>query len=132
MPGQQCVGVGVDCVQFVAAVLDELHGLPVQPVPRYAHDMALNNPIMAARVARYLASRYPNTTEPGDLLEPGDVVVCALTANSGPGHVMIVGPDENTAWHSVESIGVTITSVASMVEVWNVWRSKDKVKWQHS
>ena len=49
--GQQCRGRGVDCVHFVAAVLDELLGRPPRNIGRRSADLAIHDRRAAVRTA---------------------------------------------------------------------------------
>jgi hypothetical protein len=87
-PGQQCKGVAVDCVRFVAAVIDEMLGMET-PMARLPQDASFHNPELARRGMREFLTRYPSVKAP-DVLEPGDVIVMG-PRSGGPGHAAIIG-----------------------------------------
>lgn len=101
MRGQQLRGVGVDCVRFVAAVMDEVLGRPRTPIETLPDDAALHDRVGAICGMKRLRKLFwPNKPIPLDApLEPGDIVVTG-PENGGPGHGMIVGARPNTIWHS--------------------------------
>lgn len=107
-------GVGVDCVRFVVAIADWLHGFDTEalpPPPVLPRQTSLHNASLAWSVVRWLRERYkPNQTiwKPDDSsfpfpeLRPGDIL-CVKT-EIHPGHAMIAGPRPNELWHSYNSL----------------------------
>lgn len=99
MAGQAQRGVGVDCVRFVCAVLDELQGV-VREVATLPSDAAMHTRRGAIGVMRTIRKRFaPNDPVRDGSLEPGDVIVVG-PSDGGPGHAMIVGTRKNELWHS--------------------------------
>lgn len=102
---------GVDCVRFVVAVSDWLHGFRTEdmpPVPVRPPQTSLHNPEEAWAVVRWLLRRYPmhETIWSGEMegdpsFEPGDIL-CVRTEEN-PGHAMIAGPESNVLWHANNS-----------------------------
>jgi cell wall-associated NlpC family hydrolase len=98
--GQQCEGVGVDCVRFVCAVWDDLIGRPRQPIERLPSDMAMNAPETARAAMRRMTELYgPFEEIEGPYAEPGDFFVTG-GVRAGPGHAIIVGARRNTIWQA--------------------------------
>jgi cell wall-associated NlpC family hydrolase len=99
LPGQQCKGVGVDCVRFVCAVLDELLGRKT-PIATLPPDTCMHNPARAAAAMERIATLYDavDATDAAVLL-PGDAVVVGPEAG-GPGHCLIVGDERGQVWHA--------------------------------
>jgi hypothetical protein len=98
-PGQQCRGVGVDCVRFVIAVLDELTGkqTAIRTLPP---DSSVHNPAAARERMELISQAYAPYLEVTDgVVEPGDILVTG-PLHGGPGHVMIVGNQRNVLWHA--------------------------------
>lgn len=127
MAGQSCPGVGVDCVQFVVAVLDALHGYEHKPAPRLPQDLGANNPEAARQAAREILSRYPHDRVTDAVVEPGDVIVCPV--GDGPGHVLLVGWTPQTAWHSLLGFCVCQVGIGGLTAYLHVWRSTEKAAW---
>lgn len=126
MAGQSCPGVGVDCVQFVVAVLDALHGYDRKPAPRLPQALGTNNPEAAAQAARTILARYPHERVEGEQVQPGDVIVCPV--GNGPGHVLLVGWRPQTAWHSLIGVGVCQAGLGGLHYL-HAWRSTEKAEW---
>ncbi len=97
MPGQQCVGVGVDCYRFVCAVLDGLYGTSTDLKEiNIPHDICMHNPSKAKAGMRKILERYPHEILDGvDEVQSGDVVMTGQ--NDAPGHAMIAL--ERSFWH---------------------------------
>ena len=97
--GQQQPGAGVDCVRFVAAVLDFLRDsrTPLTLLPQDAafHDRAG----ATAAMLRFRRAFAPIVPSDGSELEPGDVLVTG-PPHGGPGHAILVGPDPGTTWEA--------------------------------
>jgi hypothetical protein len=131
MLGQQCCGVGVDCVRFVAAVMDELHHTVNGPGIRLPYDTSLHNRAGAIKVVHYFVNRYdPLIVRKQDgvyRVQPGDVAVVKIGRN--PGHVFVIGPDENTAWHASENVGVRMTGISQIKNLIRVYRPRSE--WLH-
>ena len=131
--GQCRRGVAVDCVQFVAAVLDELYGKPVKPLERKPADLAWHNRKEAIRTASVISRRFPNLIVRDGTIEPGDVLVVRIgkSLTSAPGHAMIAGGVPNTIWHAEPTVGVCFTGLGFIHDrIVRVWRPIGKEKWQ--
>lgn len=107
MQGQQCPGVGVDCVRFVTgflAAMDRREGnLGDLKIPQ---DASMHNKKKALGAMRFFLSEWPdheNILDSGRV-QPGDILVLG-PPNGGPGHAIVVGPDKNTLWHTC-AVGV--------------------------
>jgi cell wall-associated NlpC family hydrolase len=103
MDGQQCKGRGVDCVRFVAAVLDEMSGTktPLEHLPRDAsfHDKAKCIGAFKRFLTLFEASHVPEE-EPK---QPGDVFITG-PESGGPGHAIILGTD-GQLWQALDRVG---------------------------
>lgn len=103
--GQRCKGVAVDCENFTCAVLSEVLGLHIP------HKESL----------RTLCRRVHS-----GLVAPGDVVAARPDGEEEPTHMLLVGPEPNTLWHSIEKRGVCFTSPGGLLimqhTVHSVWR----------
>lgn len=131
MEGCQAKGGGVDCVRFVAGVLDDLYGFARVPTDRLPQDIALHRPRSARAAMRKILRIYsPNVAVAGIAVQPGDVFVVGAPS-AGPGHAMIVGPRRNTLWHATP-IGVHYTGwgqYEGIATVHHVFRMADRERW---
>lgn len=103
MAGQRCIGQGVDCVRFVCAVLDLLHGCRHE-VPRHVQDFSLHDPEGARQVTDLFKSFYPGFTvldRAERTVEPGDVIITGHR-QGGPGHAILVGGQPNRLWQALK------------------------------
>lgn len=107
--GQRCKGVGVDCIRFVVAVLDELAGTRtvVRVLPG---DVAHHAPALAFEALSRQLGLMPCSPVLDGVLEPGDVVATG-PLDGGPGHALIVGPERLQAWHAADGQGVCRTGL---------------------
>ena len=127
MTGQQICGVGVDCVRFVCAVLDDLYGMRRQGVEHMPYDTCLHNPEGARRVMKKVLSRYDHETlNTFRSVEPGDILMVGV--NGAPGHAMIIGK-RNQLWHQS---GKSVVMTSAIFPVWKpvkLCRPKNKDLW---
>jgi len=132
VPGQRCRQVGVDCVRFVSAVLDELYHRPVATeCPELPQDISMHNRRGALGGLRSFLRSYPEHERVFDgWVEPGDIIVSG-PPQGGPGHAIIVGPMENTVWQaSSPCVHYTGLYVASEFQtVFAVYRLLDRHLW---
>lgn len=131
--GQQVRGVGVDCVRFGTAVLDELYRrTSVTPCPRLPQDISMHDKVGALGGLKFFLRQYPNHVRVNaSEVEPGDCIVTG-PQGGGPGHLMIVGPRENTLWQA-SGHGVHYTGLAmppSVQTVYSCYRLLDKHLWR--
>ena len=132
MAGQQARGIGVDCVQLVGAVYDELYRLPARTViPRLPPTIGIHNARAGFRTAKAIRDNFPSRVARGAIIEPGDVLIVRGTGLSrGPrlmGHTMIAGVKAFTAFHAVPQVGVTLG--ATTVEIVRIYRPLEKERW---
>ena len=101
MSGQCMPGVGVDCVRWICAVLDEMHGVRSE-VPPTIRDRAMHDREGALALVETVRGFYPGSKQldPQDRqVEPGDVLLTGHP-RGGPGHAILVGPLPNTLWQA--------------------------------
>lgn len=130
MAGQQMRGVGVDCVRFVAAVLDEFYLREPVPIETLPTDAALHARDSAIAGMKRLRELYmPNDPVEDGSLEPADVLVTG-PKNGGPGHAMIVGPRRNQLWHAagneVHTTGFAFFAPFLGNRIFRVYRMRDR------
>lgn len=127
-------GVGVDCVRFVCAVLDEWFGQERVDLDRLPPDTAMHNRAGAVKTMRKIVRRYEPVEDvlgKDNDIYPGDVIV---VGGAGPGHAMIVGAQRNTLWQS-SLHGVHYTGIALAVDhehLFAHFRIQETLKWQLS
>jgi hypothetical protein len=117
MPGRRG---GVDCANFVVAVLDELHGLPA----------AVMAPIESEpeAVIRGMLGRYPHARAPVEEADCGDVVF--TRDGRGLGHVLLCGGVACTFYHATRPNGVTRAGLsAASGRVDRVYRLTERERW---
>lgn len=105
-------GVGVDCIHFVVAMQDWLHGFNTAKMPRVPKlppQTSTHSETLAWKVVRWMQRRYqPEVIWTCDdnantipELTPGCV---ALVKNEiYPGHVLLAGPRQNVLWHCINA-----------------------------
>jgi len=124
-------GVGVDCVRFAfPGFLDEMYGFARTKIQKFPPDGALHNPRKARGAMRAILKLYPahRRLEDADMIEAGDIGVCRLTANSGPGHAVIASAHPMSFYHTT-SRGVTTTSYHNLQHLVSIYRPTDKDQW---
>lgn len=134
-PGQQARRIGVDCVQYVGAFLDEAFRSTVRtPIPRLKGDTSLHDPEKARAVIRLLRKAHNGSVavEKGAALESGDVVVTRVEQQEGApaneGHAMILGMAPWSAWHAIPG-GVNRTALSKTRGIVAVYRPLGKDLW---
>lgn len=129
MPGNAERGVGVDCVRFLACVLDALYGQPTVAPERLPADTSLHSP-MGARAAlrRFLRAYEPNQEVEDGTIQPGDVLVLAAPG-AGPGHGLVVSGQRNVLVHATRE-GVARSGILFPAGTTaRVYRVQDKELW---
>lgn len=132
--GQQARGVGVDCVRFVCAVLDELAGTPPVAVETLPQDAAMHTRSGAIATMKLIVKRYePNERVTDGTIEPGDILV-ASAPGGGPGHAMIAGARRNVLWESsgdgVRRVGLGyLLAGTGPWKLEHVYRPRNKETW---
>jgi len=100
-PDQQCAQVGVDCVRFVCAIMDQISGRSTNP-RTLPQDAAMHDRAGAVACMKQIMTLYKPIKPLGPhypYVRGGDVLIVGRRTG-GPGHAMIVGPDQNTIWHA--------------------------------
>ena len=134
MLGQRSKGQGVDCINFLIAVLDELYGFarPELIGLRLRGDRSLHNKIESERTKAAILSVYsPNCIVPSFQVEPGDIVITG-PARGGPGHAMIVSDKPGVLVHATVRGGVQTAGCGydrRTQRPLEVWRLLDKHRW---
>lgn len=132
MPGQRCKGTGVDCINFVMGCLDELTG-NTEPsfLPRYQQDSALHgkNKQSAAHVMEAFKNAHPSRyVIEGDVLEPGDVIICRIGHGSVGGHAAIMGEGMTVYHASAQSHRVVRSSLQVLLGIDYGWHMENKAQ----
>lgn len=135
MPGQRMRGVGADCMQQVAGILDDLfQAVTPTEVPRLAQDSAIHSTraawpvIKALRDAHHgsMIVRYP-------VIEPGDVIVTRAMALEGSprrqAHLLFAGVQPFTAIHALPGVGSHITTLEVTNGILRIYRPRRKDLW---
>jgi cell wall-associated NlpC family hydrolase len=130
MDGQQCKGRGVDCVRFVAAVIDEMAGThtPLEHLPR---DASFHNRERCIGAFKRFFTLFDGCKVPDEEpKQPGDVLVTG-PANGGPGHAIILGSD-GQLWQSLDEVGGYAPEMLSnqQYKYKATMRVSDRTKWR--
>lgn len=108
--------VGVDCVNFVAAIYSSISNIPFD-VLKHNTDISFHNTKKAVEGFHSFLKRYPSSPVPVDVkseesvitVRPGDAIICG-PSNGGPGHCIIAG--KTSLWHcspdGVDTLGLGI------------------------
>lgn len=134
--GWQAMGIGVDCVRFVAAILDAMRRRKTD-IKTLPDDTALHSRETAIEgMLRLRRALEPNAMIPPEAgvlhVEPGDILVTGPTGG-GPGHAMIVGCRQNVLWEasnlSVRRVGLSGLRRKDTV-CYYAFRPTDKAAWR--
>lgn len=131
--GQQCKGAGVDCVQLVGAFLDEMCNAKTKTkIPRLPQTTGMSDHdfIKGAPVLKAITDKYPADSIKAKILMPGDIIVCRLGLNGGPGHAMIVAGQDSRVVHACNSARrVVLAGIGSIKNALHIYRVKDRSAW---
>lgn len=132
LAGHRVRGVGVDCIQLMVGLLDDLY-LKQTPTPlnRNVRAATYSDRESASLDATIRGSFNCDIIRDGSI-EPGDLVLTRDSVNSKgprvPGHVMMVGPSRGTAFHASRSSGACLTDL-TLIPILRVCRFLDKSTW---
>lgn len=102
-------GAGVDCLNLVVGVYENVTRLPTEPQPPYARDWALsdNGELMLDAANRYLV---PVAWKQGDAFEAGQVIIVRWKKTQAASHAAIViTPD--TMVHSYFNLNTQLVTI---------------------
>lgn len=121
MVGQQCMGVGVDCIRFVCGVGDVLRNT-VTEITTLPIDAAMHTRKGAIRAMRRIRDLFTPVSEvEGNVLHPGDAVVIG-PEYGGPGHILIVDGKKNSLAHACYGTRVVRVGMSFLYDSWRVFR----------
>lgn len=125
-------GVGVDCIHFVAAILDEMYGQAHSKNLRsLPPDACVHNRVGVHKAGKALFKAYPAIEKVMDgTLEAGDLVITGPRSETPTaGHLMIAGK-RGKLWQSI-STGVCFSGygILDTEMLVSVYRASDKTKW---
>lgn len=136
MLGQRSKGQGVDCVNFLVAVLLELYDSPAEfaaklgPL-RARGDRSMHNPEEAERTKQKILDAFQPHEQILSLdVEPGDILITG-PKHGGPGHAMIVTPFPGVLIHATQR-GVQTAGCGFLRDQqrpFEVWRLLNKDLW---
>lgn len=125
VPGQKEKGCGVDCIQFLSGVMEEVTGKAVD-VPRLPPHVALHSLRSAVSTVHTLTKGFGFRRHRGSL-ESGDVIVFRISMNrsSNLGHCGIVALDSRLVYHAFPRVGVVLTGIYDHTPVVAAYRIKE-------
>lgn len=131
--GQRVRGMGVDCVQLIAGVLDDLYrSTHPATIPRLWGDAGVHSERGFA-VIHALRRAYPSFVVRDGSIEPGDGVVVRTLPNTHgprrPGHALIAGIKPGSFLHAASDTGVCWTSLQNLSPFVRVYRFYHKETW---
>lgn len=132
MAGQRARRMGVDCVQLVGGVMDDLyrHATPML-IPRMKQDAGVHSDA-GFKQAHAIRKALHSIVVEDDTIEPGDVLVCRSTPDSNApvrlGHCLLAGVRPNTALHACPT-GVCFTSLSGIYPIMRIYRPLNKERW---
>lgn len=134
MAGQRAKGQGVDCVQFVGGMLDDLYRSAIPSyIPRLPQNSGMHYPRAGFRTALSLRKQFRSSVVRDGCIEPGDVIVTrGIMDVATPrlmGHTLIAGAIPWTFVHSINVIGVCWTSLQGVPGIIRIYRPVDKETW---
>lgn len=133
--GHRIQGIGADCVQLAAGILDTLcRRKTPSHIPQLAADVSPHNARYAFQTILTLRKHFPSVVVRDFTLEPGDLLVVRSIPDPlgprRPGHVMIVGSVPWTCLHATRSGGVCWTSIEEASSgILRIYRSTEKSNW---
>lgn len=130
-PGSAVKQVGVDCVRFVAAFLNEMDGVVREPLKNLPRDIAFHRPATARSALRQFLRIYqPHhlVFHDSEDVEAGDVGVVQPGAASGPGHAIVISADAGYVYHATSG-GVVRQPWTEVGRIIAVYRSEVKSRW---
>jgi len=136
MAGQRRQGVGVDCVNFATAVLDELASVPTPTkLSRRPQDLGLHSSWQAGASAAFWEVSHVHdlrsvTVVDGVLeVQPGDLLVHRLGSDGGAGHVSVVAWKSPAVYQALTGSGVRLCAIPAPDKIMHAWRVQDRSKW---
>lgn len=126
---QCCKGGGVDCINFVVAVLNEMRGRSYGPLETKNNAYHKANNGHWRETYRIIRESFGDSaplhlTDPL-VVFPGDVLL--IESGRDTGHVIIVGTRKNTLHHALSGQGVTMIGTGNLYPVTGHWRDC----WEH-
>lgn len=134
MAGQRAKRIGVDCLQLVGGVLDELFRRTTPThIPRLPSTSGLQFKGGGFRTSLAVRKQFPSRIERNGRIEPGDVIVTTSTLDaSAPnvmGHLALAGVRPWTFLHAVAGVGVCWTSLQGLPGLVRLYRVRSKESW---
>lgn len=136
--GQSCKGVDADCIGYACGIIDEVDGRKRAQSATLPSDAALHNPQLAEKAVLAIRRLY----DPADFVlpdesgiihaQPMDILVVASGAG-GPGHMMLVGIEQNTLWHCSPMSGANKSGwklFSGNERVFALYRLGDRGNWK--
>lgn len=125
-------GRGVDCIHFVAAVLDELYGVEhSKNLKSLPPDACVHNKKGILEAGRALLNAYPHIRVDDNSLEAGDLVLFGPPSTLTTSHLLIAST-QGRLWQATKTaLGVLVSGYGTNEDqaLVAVYRATDKEKW---
>lgn len=125
-------GIGVDCMHYVAACLDELYGVEHSKNLRsLPPDACVHNKLGVVKAGKALLKAYPSHSRVEDwTLESGDLVILGPHSQTPTAAHLLIAGKRGKLWQT-NSFGVCFTGYGhdSSEMVVAVYRASDKNLW---
>ena len=123
---------GVDCIHFVAAVLDELYGVEhSKNLKSLPPDACVHNKEGVLAAGRALFEAYPHQRVEDKSIEAGDLVLLGPPSTKTTSHLLIAST-HGRLWQSTKTpLGVLVSGYGINEDqmLVAVYRATDKEKW---
>jgi hypothetical protein len=126
LDGWQSRGHGVDCVRFMAAILNFMYRDQRATIDQLPRDLGFHDRGAAVSAMRKMHRIYPESVVVRDrTMEPGDVLVTG-PASRAPAHVVMVGARPCHFWQAGPA---KVTRCGQPSRIARIYRATDKHLW---
>lgn len=126
-------GIGVDCLHFAAAVIDELYGENSKDLQSLPPDACVHNRLGVLKAGRELLMKYPSFRRVRNdrFVEAGDLMMLGRREARlrSTQHLMVVGT-EGKLWHATPPrVHFTGSVLPKNLMLTCIFRASDKENW---
>lgn len=121
---------GVDCVQLIAALLDELYDCPFTPIVSVPSDVGFHDERRAIGSIRALRTMWRGSDVVRDRsVEPGDILVARISGRV-VNHALFVTEQPMTVIHAQPDLGVIRQPLSHLSDPLRIYRPRMKHLWK--